>query len=130
MDRPIISSVKEALEYIRNSEPEVRDTGICNNVRSYVEEFRWDEAMDVLHILFKRWPKFSGNTNFPVPDPKNETSGWLDAYNIYFSAAGADAIWDRENEYGQLRWELLDFCIEEIGHLSAQQKEIEDEQQN
>ena len=76
-----------------------KDRGICNSVPHSFEISR------LLFSLFKAWPKFSGTLNFPVPHPTEP-----------FSAAGAyyaaENKW--EGEYGALRMELLDFCINEL----------------
>lgn len=52
----------------------------------------------MLGKLFVEWPKFSGNTAYPI--------GWL--------ARVSATLWDRNTEYGQLRWELLEWLIKEL----------------
>lgn len=52
--------------------------------------------------LFEAWPKFSGSIVYPVPGCGGRSGSW--AYNY------AGDVW--VGEYGDLRWELLDFMIE------------------
>lgn len=54
--------------------------------------------------LFELWPKYSGSIVFPIP-------GGMLAYN---EAKLNDTLWDLNTEYGQLRWELLEWLIEEL----------------
>ncbi|QJT71825.1 hypothetical protein TH1_143 [Shewanella phage Thanatos-1] len=54
--------------------------------------------------VFVKWEKYSGDLNFPVPDP-NECKGPYKAFFTY-------PLW--EGEYGDLRKELLDFAIGEL----------------
>ena len=56
--------------------------------------------------IFKIWPKFSGQRNFPVPSPHKSVShgGAYFKYNR----------WSKKSKYGQLRYELLDFVITTI----------------
>ena len=48
------------------------------------------------------WPQYSGDIDFPVPGP----AAAIDAY--------FDNLWDRDTEYGRLRWDLLDHIIKEM----------------
>lgn len=59
---------------------------------------------DMLGKLFVEWPKFSGNAAYPIE------GNWL-AYDL---ARVSATLWDRNTEYGQLRWELLEWLIEEL----------------
>lgn len=62
-----------------------------------------------LYAMFTEWPRFSGNLCFPVT-----TSG--DPRCDYMHQWENDEFWDRENsEYAALRWELLEFCIAQLG---------------
>ncbi|ASD52148.1 hypothetical protein KNT64_gp196 [Pseudomonas phage PspYZU05] len=56
--------------------------------------------------LMAVWPKYSGNRNYPVPAPSS-----------YAKPNPEDAYYNCEcwtSEYGQLRIELLDFCIAKL----------------
>ena len=90
--------------------------GICGNISrkvvnamhvEYPEYVIDDEEiiMDSWRILkqaFYTWPKFSGDVDFPINDP----FGIETAYNVY----GQLPKW--VDEYGALRFELLDHVID------------------
>ena len=86
-------------------------TGICYPVRQFFLCIDARTGM-TLHNLFKRWPKWSGLLEYPVPAPSDFVA--KDAGD-YAAAAQAydmlDSHWDSTTEYGQLRIELLEFCI-------------------
>ena len=86
--------------------------GICSNV---------NRALDMLELyvvspykelgkLFKTWPKYSGDIDYPVPSPYKD----LSAATQYGMAMD---MW--EGAYGELRIELLDHCIYELEKLCA-----------
>ena len=81
-------------------------TNLSNKVNSQVEESeRYELRYELRHILeqaFYKWPKFSGDVQFPINDPYNEVS----AYRAY----GQLPKW--VGEYGALRFELLDHVID------------------
>lgn len=70
--------------------------GICPSV-GYEHELE-------LAKLFPRWPKYSGDYLIPI-------AGGVEAYT---KAYHNDTMWDRNTEYGALRWELLEWLIEEL----------------
>ena len=85
--------------------------GICTNLKNKVndevEELeRYEseryEAGQILKQAFYKWPKFSGDVQFPINDPYNEVS----AHNAYAKLPK----WT--GEYGALRFELLDHVID------------------
>ena len=80
--------------------------GICTNlsdkVNSQVEESERYELSHVLKQAFYKWPKFSGDVQFPINDPYNEVSAHR-AYSYLPKWTG---------EYGALRFELLDHVID------------------
>lgn len=57
---------------------------------------------------FKTWPHYSGDISFPVPSPDVQ----IEAIDAYFDNLGV--LWDRDTEYGRLRWDLLDHIIKEM----------------
>lgn len=71
--------------------------GICRNV-----SFR---KCLILRELFKTWPKYSGNREYPIQVEDEDP----EATYIY-----CKNMWDKSTEYGQLRWELLDHCIAQL----------------
>lgn len=70
--------------------------GICHSV------YCWHGPE--LAKLFTSWPKYSGDDFLPIP-------GGVEAYA---KAYRNDTMWDRNTEYGALRWELLEWLIEEL----------------
>lgn len=94
------------------------DSGICFCTENMLYEHKVHELArislsNLVNITFKpyfeKWPKFSGNEDYPIPDP--------------FLGCPRRVYWNMENmwvgEYGALRIELLDFLISEL------EKEIE-----
>lgn len=76
--------------------------GICCAIAAGVNDL--ENAWKMLEKLFVKWPKFSGNPNYPI-------NGGARAYN---KAKSSTALWDRNTDYGILRWELLEWLIEEL----------------
>lgn len=82
---------------IRLNGPINSRSGICGNV-----SFR---RCLILDGLFKTWPKYSGNQEFPIQvGDEGPAATYLYCKNM----------WDKSTEYGQLRWELLDHCIAQL----------------
>lgn len=73
--------------------------GICRHIQD-------DQQQYVFNGLCKEWPKYSGDKEYPVPsvDPDDTPR---DAYN-----ASGDEVY--EGEYGALRLELVDYCIDRL----------------
>lgn len=93
---------QEVLKALISMKDEVPDTclGICWNIRCLVG-YRIDNWIDQKVV---KWGKFSGDIAWPVPCPKNGSpkEAFLHIRNLW------------EGKYGQLRYELLDFLIEEL----------------
>ena len=104
----LLQALKDTLE---NPEPNL---AICSNVRYRLfrfPQYKWGIAAEVensLGLLFERWPKFSGDSRYPVPSPK----GWPPEDEFSRAAVSSDNFW--EGEYGALRKELLQFCIGQL----------------
>ena len=86
--------------------------GICSNV-----DRAWDllDSYDLcpiteLHALFRTWPKYSGDPDYPVPSANKDWSA-QEQYGRVMD------MW--EGAYGELRIELLDHCISELEKLCA-----------
>jgi hypothetical protein len=75
-------------------------SGICSNLR------RMRAPVHEFIQLATAWPKYSGTSQFPIPDPY----GRAPAYP-YASTAN---MWSKRSAYGRLRWELLHWCIAEL----------------
>ena len=101
----------EALKAIKNDETlRAYDTGICSGLDSYFRRMGCftssTESCEMRHLM-SLWPKFSGRAFYPVPsvDPSGSPDG------IYHACRD---MWNQETEYGKLRWELLEFCIQRL----------------
>lgn len=79
--------------------------GICSNFWRYC--LNW-EADVFLKQIFPLWEKFSGEVSFPIKGGEK----------MYLSSLYAGTLWDKSQEYGKLRWELLyfirDYCYTQI----------------
>lgn len=87
-----LSSVLEAMIRVKGGEVDDYELGICFNTSQIVGD---DDcvAYDVIEYLSPKWHKSTGNPLTPIPYVcGNKWTG----------------------EYGQLRYELLDFLIEEL----------------
>ena len=118
-----LKAIHQALIGIREEGPTDPTCGICSNV---IEALWFDEAADkdlsaeaeaLWHnltdscSLWRDWPHYRGEDRYPVP-------GGMDAYD---EALEADDMWDRETEYGRLRWDLLNHVIGVVeGMLQAE----------
>ena len=98
--------VLKALIGLKEHVPETR-IGICSNI-GCILDYRVDDWIDQRVV---KWGKFSGNKTWPVPCPKNGSP--KEAFCC------TPNLWT--GKYGKLRYELLDFLIEELT------KEIEEE---
>lgn len=76
------------------------DYGICRHV---------GPAYLRLRQLWERWPEYSGERNFPVPDNAEEFG--RDAELSYVLCSD---LFSAEHEYGRARRRLLDFLISEL----------------
>lgn len=93
-------------------------TGICDNVcieihkdanNNNVDIYARRGAIKLLMTLMTQWPKYSGDAQYTVPGPKGEHPSTAYGNNIN--------KWDRSTEYGQLRYELLDYLIDRVDDI-------------
>jgi len=98
----------QALINLRDNGPKHFSMGVCGNIfdacdvyipREIIEQEIWDMAPD--------WPYYSGDTKYPVPHPSYSPRR---AYNV---AHLHDNMWDKDTEYGKMRYNLLNFLIAE-----------------
>jgi len=101
---------------LRDNGPEKPILGICQiafqlaGVRSYLNAREEDTEIDLeqrLKDLFRKWPRFTGDYDYPVPHPHMLP---MAAY----CNAKEDEMWKRNYTYGRARRELLDHCIKEL----------------
>lgn len=84
----------EGLVDIRDNGPSKKYNGICGNLTSCYKSGVYD-GYDIVAIISLKWDKFSGKRWYPVE----------------FIAGDK---WDKTCQYGKLRYELLDFLIQEL----------------
>lgn len=90
-------------------------SAICTNVRWRLNKLpRYQrnisqELEDTLESLFVKWPKYSGIPSYPVPSVTLGLTA-LDQFDTV--ALDRSSFW--EGEYGELRKELLEFCIAQL----------------
>jgi hypothetical protein len=91
------------------------DGGICYQVRKFVApEMPYSElALDAVCLLERtmlHWPKHSGDTLYPVPNPRKLLKG--SPYGTFRYHCERGTLWD--GAYGQKRKELLAWLIAEV----------------
>jgi hypothetical protein len=87
-----------------------RWSGLCYNLEC---QGYHDTQSEELRSLFRSWPKFSGDIEYPV-------HGGIKNMARYVYGA-TDNLWDQKTTYGRNRLELLNWCIEQ---LEAEEKPI------
>lgn len=101
--------------------PDNAKAGICSNIADLLYRREFSDADEVvicrdLHTLASEWPKGSGCRVYVVPHPQDlSRTGRAQhaAMSAYLSGSAGD-LWSREpGSYGALRWELLDWLIEQ-----------------
>lgn len=112
----IREEVLAALIHLGANGPADGQYGICYEVHALIEKKyegqKWDgdwdtDIDDFLEELMLKWPKHSGSRNYPVPAPSKYTPPGT----FFWATMQNGRKWDGKTEYGQLRWELLQFCI-------------------
>lgn len=91
-----------------HAETAVMTSGICHNVETNLY-YHYEDQM-LLQDLMKAWPKYSGYWKFPIPDPM-KPDNQDEAMWIYYKT---HSMWDKTTAYGRLRWELLEWMIEQL----------------
>ena len=98
----------ERLQELHTNGPAPNNHGICTQVSEHLTI----QERGCLLRLMQQWPGRSGRVNFPVPANRTDTSPKA-AYHKYMES-NTKKMWDRDTEHGQLRWELLEWLIEEL----------------
>lgn len=91
-----------ALLDIKKEDKSTANHGLCWAVNIHTQD---QSCMTVLSQIIPLWPKYSGEKWYPVP---GIGMGPEEQYN---HAKSKGYMWDTSTEYGMLRYELLDFCI-------------------
>jgi hypothetical protein len=80
-----------------------KSSGLCHNLTEVgYEKYQSEELLS----LFRSWPKFSGNIEYPVHGGIKNM-----ARHMYGSTSN---MWDQKTVYGRNRLELLNWCIEQL----------------
>ena len=115
----IREEVLNALIHLGTNGPTDGQYGICYEVHHLMEQSvceeqwpeNWEDQVDnYLEELMLKWPKHSGSRAYPIPDP----SGVTPPSAYFWATMHGNQKWDGKRKYGQLRWELLQFCINSI----------------
>lgn len=98
----------EKLQELHTSGPTPYNHGICTQISRHltIRESRY------MSHLMQQWPGSSGSIKFPVPASRTDTSP--KAAQLKYAKSNTKQMWDRNTEQGQLRWELLEWLIEEL----------------
>lgn len=102
-----MASLLEKLQELHTNGPAPYCHGICTQVNGITH-------LEIGYMLYlmRQWPERSGHIDWPVPASRTDTSP-KSAKHKYI-ASDTKQMWDRNTEYGQLRWELLEWLIEEL----------------
>lgn len=103
-------SIHECLCHIRDNGPPSVRFGICYAVSELTSEY---ECTTYIVPMFREWPFFSGDVNYPVPDPRCMPADMssLEAMNAAHEKYKISRdLWT--GAYGALRKDLLNFLIE------------------
>lgn len=98
----------EKLQELHTNGPALHNYGICTQITRHLTI---REGLYMLHLM-QQWPGHSGSRNYPVPASRTDRSSL--AAQLKYAESSTKQMWDRDTEYGQLRWELLEWLIEEL----------------
>lgn len=99
IEKTVDAMILKSLQDLKLNGPRYPQKGICGHIPLIQRAVVYQR----LYGLFRQWPQFSGDIQFPVP-PGSEA---------YYSA---EDLWDRNTPYGQARYDLLDFLIKELSN--------------
>lgn len=102
-----MDSLLEKLQELYTNGPAPYYHGICTQLTGLTNL----ERGYLLHLM-QQWPGRSGHIDFPVPASRTDTSP--KAARIKYIESSTKQMWNRDTEHGQLRWELLEWLIEEL----------------
>lgn len=93
--------MKTIVDLLKEIRKQPDNTGICNQ-RSINKLGR--DAYRLLMTCMTMWPKYSGTTHYPI-----QVAGRCPVLTYHM----CKNMWSRRSKYGLLRWELLDWLIEQ-----------------
>lgn len=86
--------------------------GICYNALNSGDYFAKRGTLSLLYSLMRKWPYYSGDSEFPVP-PSPDEGPFADPYQAYCDSTKAER-WSMSNYCGAMRLDLLVFLILEV----------------
>lgn len=114
------SFMYHVLSYIKTIELRQREN-ICGHISDYISVKLFKVkvcpvAVDIISDLYlelfrdvsKLWDYYSGSYNYPVPSSRDMPDN-VSPRGYFWSRHNENTLW--EGEYGELRKELLEFCI-------------------
>lgn len=103
-----MASLLEKLQELHINGPKPYCHGICAQIFRHLTL----QERGYMQHLMQQWPERSGHIDFPVPASRTDTSP--KAAKTKYADSSTKQMWDRSTEHGQLRWELLEWLIEEL----------------
>lgn len=104
MDKKPSETLKQIREYHTNG------LGICKNFEN-LTGYDLYEYLEKHDISLYDWPEFSGSHSYPVPGLGRNDNPTRDAYETYHECKPK---WDKDTGYGQARYRLLDWLIDQL----------------
>ena len=83
------------------------DRGICGQPAMMSLS---QKAFDAVRQTMTKWPKYSGDYDYPVP---STMEGRTPSQCFHDFHDKLKDLWNRNTEYGALRWELLDWLTKQ-----------------
>lgn len=84
--------------------PEKKNFGICDTLKYYSWDAYQFPGLSMVRRYSPSWKEFSGDPNYPVP---SDNPNMISRYKYCFT----DDLWDKDTEYGQARYRLVDHLI-------------------
>lgn len=123
MDLEIKAAVLAALKTLRDA-PDTIDitSGLCSNVDSILGAEEQGYRRRAFYAVIESWPFYSGDPVYPIPPTRADAGCDVERYHTHPRTLAMRAFddvlmseepdfWDVSTEYGQMRWELLDWLI-------------------
>lgn len=112
---PILTTktVQSLYRQLMDINPNTAMVGICYKLNLFNEA-----EVILLDALFKIWPEYTGDYNFPIKSPAYLKSINKNAYFIY---SGSSLMWHPKTIYGAARRRLWAFCISVLEEMVEDQ---------
>lgn len=99
--------------------------GICTAIIPAIASARRDgvcitrsQVLRLFDELVRTWPRFSGDTVYPVPSPASRPE-YMTHRHAYNDAYRDMTLWDKDTAYARARHELLAYVIERLREMYA-----------